>query len=164
MQKQVSKQSLAVLALSILLAISMALTATFAAFTAEKTATGTITFTASNVQITFSGWTGDALTLTNTDFEVVSAEAGTVKLNAAAIEKIEALQVAVSGAEAGFQIQVSADVTNCAAVTVTAATFTTAATIAAQDAFASVTANTITAAEAAGTFSITVTATLVTAA
>ena len=45
MQKQVSKQSLAVLALSILLAISMALTATFASFQATGKATGTIQFT-----------------------------------------------------------------------------------------------------------------------
>ena len=44
MQK-VSKQSLAMLALSILLAISIALTFTFAALSSTKTATGTITFT-----------------------------------------------------------------------------------------------------------------------
>ena len=44
MQK-VSKQSLAMLALSILLAISIALTFTFAALNSTKTATGTITFT-----------------------------------------------------------------------------------------------------------------------
>ena len=43
MQK-VSKQSLAMIALSILLAISIALTFTFAALSASKTATGTITF------------------------------------------------------------------------------------------------------------------------
>ncbi len=43
MQK-VSKQSLAMLALSILLAISIALTFTFAALQDSKTATGTITF------------------------------------------------------------------------------------------------------------------------
>ena len=43
MQK-VSKQSLAMLALSILLAISIALTFTFAGLTDQKTATGTITF------------------------------------------------------------------------------------------------------------------------
>ena len=44
MQK-VSKQSLAMIALSILLAISIALTVTFAAMQDSKTATGTITFT-----------------------------------------------------------------------------------------------------------------------
>ena len=44
MQK-VSKQSLAMLALSILLAISIALTFTFAALNSTKIATGTITFT-----------------------------------------------------------------------------------------------------------------------
>jgi len=46
MQK-VSKQSLAMLALSILLAISIALTFTFAALTNTKTAEGTITFSGS---------------------------------------------------------------------------------------------------------------------
>ena len=45
MQK-VSKQSLAMIALSILLAISIALTFTFAGLSATETATGTITFSA----------------------------------------------------------------------------------------------------------------------
>ena len=55
MQK-VSKQSLAMLALSILLAISIALTFTFAALAAqEKTATGTITFEG-GLSIAFSGF------------------------------------------------------------------------------------------------------------
>ncbi len=53
MQK-VSKQSLAMLALSILLAISIALTFTFAALTAQRTATGSITFSG-NVAITYDG-------------------------------------------------------------------------------------------------------------
>ena len=165
MQKQVSKQSLAVLALSILLAISMALTATFAAFTATKTATGTITFTPSNVQIVFSGWTGDALTLGNTDFEVVNAETNTIKLNAAAVAKIEALKVSVSGAEAGFELKVTATVGGSAtAVTVTAATFTNAASITDQAVFATVTANEIEASALNEQFTLTVDAELVTAA
>ena len=53
MQKQVSKQSLAVLALSILLAISMALTATFAAFSATGSAKGVITFDSVGVTLTY---------------------------------------------------------------------------------------------------------------
>ena len=53
MQK-VSKQSLAMIALSILLAISIALTFTFAALSASKTATGTITFSG-NVTVTYNG-------------------------------------------------------------------------------------------------------------
>ena len=65
MQK-VSKQSLAMIALSILLAISIALTFTFAALSDKKTATGTITFSggvgliydgvtdAANIDITIS--------------------------------------------------------------------------------------------------------------
>ena len=79
MQK-VSKQSLAMLALSILLAISIALTFTFAALTAQqKTATGTITFNGtlaitmsggaisadgSNYEITIEGVTTDATPIT----------------------------------------------------------------------------------------------------
>ena len=165
MQKQVSKQSLAVLALSILLAISMALTATFAGFTASESATGTITFTESNVQITFSGWEGGALTLGNTDFEVADATAGTVKLNADAIDKIEALKVSVSGAEAGFELQVTATMTATAdAVTIVVATFENAASITDQAVFATVTANPVAAASASGTFTVKVDATLVTAA
>ena len=53
MQK-VSKQSLAMIAHSILLAISIALTFTFAALTTKKTATGTITFTG-KYSITMTG-------------------------------------------------------------------------------------------------------------
>ncbi len=52
MQK-VSKQSLAMIALSILLAISIALTMTFAALSANRTATGSITFSG-NVSITYN--------------------------------------------------------------------------------------------------------------
>ena len=52
MQKQVSKQSLAMVALSILLAISIALTFTFAAFSTSKTVTSTVTFTAPSLSIT----------------------------------------------------------------------------------------------------------------
>ena len=55
MQK-VSKQSLAMLALSILLAISIALTLTFAALNTSKTATGTITFSG-EVGLIYSGLT-----------------------------------------------------------------------------------------------------------
>ena len=64
MQK-VSKQSLAMIALSILLAISIALTFTFAAAQSSKTATGTITFsgTAALVIGGFNG-TADAGTFT----------------------------------------------------------------------------------------------------
>ncbi len=53
MQK-VSKQSLAMIALSILLAISIALTFTFAALQDRKTATGTITFSG-DASVTWSG-------------------------------------------------------------------------------------------------------------
>ena len=44
MQKQVSKHRLSILALSILLVLSLALTATFAAFGANASATGTVSF------------------------------------------------------------------------------------------------------------------------
>ncbi len=55
MQK-VSKQSLAMIALSILLAISIALTFTFAALSATKTATGTITLSGTvSVEWSYTG-------------------------------------------------------------------------------------------------------------
>ncbi len=57
MQK-VSKQSLAMLALSILLAISIALTFTFAALSGSKKATGTITFSG-GFTITTTGFTNN---------------------------------------------------------------------------------------------------------
>ena len=57
MQK-VSKQSLAMLALSILLAISIALTFTFAALSGSKKATGTITFSG-GFSITTTGFTNN---------------------------------------------------------------------------------------------------------
>ena len=56
MQK-VSKQSLAMIALSILLAISIALTFTFALLTDSKTATGTIKFSGSG-SLSWSGFKG----------------------------------------------------------------------------------------------------------
>ena len=66
MQK-VSKQSLAMIALSILLAISIALTFTFAAAQDTKTATGTITFSGTGALLLdgFAG-TGEAGTFTIT--------------------------------------------------------------------------------------------------
>jgi len=76
MQK-VSKQSLAMLALSILLAISIALTFTFAALTDSKKATGTITFSGGG-SVTWEG-TGAAddgtysFTLTEADFTINAA-------------------------------------------------------------------------------------------
>ena len=65
MQK-VSKQSLAMLALSILLAISIALTLTFAALSDSKTATGTITFTG-NVALMMQNGGSDFSTGAGTD-------------------------------------------------------------------------------------------------
>ena len=79
MQK-VSKQSLAMLALSILLAISIALTFTFAA-AAPKTATGTITFSGD----TFIAWSGGTvndgnttITLQQSNFTLTQQSDGTV--------------------------------------------------------------------------------------
>ena len=67
MQK-VSKQSLAMLALSILLAISIALTFTFAAAQVSKTATGTITFSGEY----FIAWSGNASGDTNITIDTTS--------------------------------------------------------------------------------------------
>ena len=78
MQK-VSKQSLAMIALSILLAISIALTVTFAAMQDSKTATGTITFTGgasvawnlNDANTAYANVSGGNLTITldNDDFD-----------------------------------------------------------------------------------------------
>ena len=80
MQK-VSKQSLAMLALSILLAISIALTFTFAAVGTSKTATGTITF-GGDTFIAWSGGTVDdgntTITLTQDKFTLTQTDDGTV--------------------------------------------------------------------------------------
>ena len=90
MQK-VSKQSLAMLALSILLAISIALTFTFAALTDSRKATGTITFSSGGTV----AWTGNSqsdtievtasgndvvFTLTEADF-TISEDGKTATLN-----------------------------------------------------------------------------------
>ena len=71
MQK-VSKQSLAMLALSILLAISIALTFTFAGLSDSKAATGTITF---------SGNATIAWASTNTDTEKYAVSNGAITIN-----------------------------------------------------------------------------------
>jgi hypothetical protein len=74
MQKQVSKQSLAIIALSILLAISMALTATFAGFSDTKQISGSISFTGnviSKIDTTdLAGYEG--VTVTNADTDSIS--------------------------------------------------------------------------------------------
>ena len=76
MQK-VSKQSLAMLALSILLAISIALTFTFAALNSTKTATGTITFSG-NVSVSYT-----AAGTESTDGSVSTITLGEITYNGA---------------------------------------------------------------------------------
>ena len=66
MQK-VSKQSLAMIALSILLAISIALTFTFAALSDSRTASGTITFSG-NVTVEYNGETADGKIVFTTNY------------------------------------------------------------------------------------------------
>ena len=75
MQK-VSKQSLAMIALSILLAISIALTFTFAALADKKTATGEITFIG-NVALEFTGTAieeSGKITISNVDSDASSIQ------------------------------------------------------------------------------------------
>ncbi len=95
MQK-VSKQSLAMIALSILLAISIALTFTFAGLTASKTATGTITFSG-EATVAWSGGTvndgNTTFTLVNADFNVTSAGA---TLNDTGKTKLEDISVTIT--------------------------------------------------------------------
>jgi len=117
MQKQVSKQSLAVLALSILLAISMALTATFASFTANKSAKATITFNAGNIAVTLSGgeWADDEgimkITLDNAHFDI---DGEYVVLNDAGVNAIKALKVTVTGVPTGFKVNLDVAITDTA--------------------------------------------------
>ena len=90
MQK-VSKQSLAMIALSILLAISIALTFTFAALQDSKTAKGTITFSG-NATVTLAGGTvsGNEMTfnLSNDDFDFAeSAGKTTATVKSVSLDK-----------------------------------------------------------------------------
>ena len=113
MQK-VSKQSLAMIALSILLAISIALTFTFAGLSANKTAKGTITFSG-NLAITMGA---DFVKNSETDtYEFTLAESnGTVTLG-------NDLTIGVSGVNAYVKIVVGAPTgTNASAVTIGKAT------------------------------------------
>ena len=99
MQK-VSKQSLAMLALSILLAISIALTFTFAALNASKTATGTITFSGdasvawTGSGLEFAGTDNVTFKLNNTHFDfTTSAGKVSAQLNEAAKTAMESIKV-----------------------------------------------------------------------
>ena len=119
MQKQVSKQSLAVLALSILLAISMALTATFAAFKSTGSATGTITFTESGITLTMAVGednsvatiSGNAVTVTLDASDFVVTADGKMYLTATAIADLAKITYAVDYTEgsnvAGYKITVT---------------------------------------------------------
>ena len=110
MQK-VSKQSLAMIALSILLAISIALTFTFAAAQASKTATGTITFSG-NVAITM----GDGFTKNTETYEFTLNEVDN------AVNLDDNLTIGVSGTDAYVKIVVGAPTgSNLNAVTIAAA-------------------------------------------
>ena len=99
MQK-VSKQSLAMLALSILLAISIALTFTFAAASASKTATGTIKFTG-DIALEFSAATD------NFAFNINVASTGVATTAAD-----EMIKVASTSAPAYVTVQLSIEGNN----------------------------------------------------
>jgi len=105
MQKQVSKQSLAVLALSILLAISMALTATFAAFSATKSATGTISFTSAGYTIEMTGVENPEATDEWT-FKGKLAADGTITLDTAATVTFTNV---VTGVAMHYSVTISTD-------------------------------------------------------
>ena len=107
MQK-VSKQSLAMIALSILLAISIALTFTFALANNVKTATGTITFSGDKyVSLTSTGSDavigseGNAtITFAQNDFTLTQQSDGTVKAESkqSALDKIAQVKINFSNA------------------------------------------------------------------
>ena len=121
MQK-VSKQSLAMIALSILLAISIALTFTFAALTASKTATGTITFQG-EASVTWTGGTADTeagsvkFTLTNKDFDVTSTGA---TLNATGKAVLAGIKVTITNS-ATTQLNYSITMPTVSGATITSA-------------------------------------------
>lgn len=73
MQKQVSKKSLAIVALSILLAVCMALTATYAALYDDADVNGSITFNDSVVLTFGAGVTSNAFSKSNVDFNASGA-------------------------------------------------------------------------------------------
>ena len=104
MQK-VSKQSLAMLALSILLAISIALTFTFAVLQDEKTATGTITFSG-EASVAWTGGTADTeegsikFSLTNADFTFSVEEGQTVATLTNAATSFEDISVTFTNTSA----------------------------------------------------------------
>ena len=101
MQKT-SKQGLTILALSILLAISFALTITFASFRVTESANGTVTFTgdvsvawtdnASGLNFIGTGTAGCEFTLNETHFQY-DAEMTTATLNESARKALEKIKV-----------------------------------------------------------------------
>ena len=139
MQK-VSKQSLAMLALSILLAISIALTFTFAGLTNSKTAQGTITFDG-NVAIVLGGTfaPGDVkdykLTLAVSDNGEIDLSGATIGLAAdstAAYVKVTVAALTGDNATSGAVVM-EADLTADGWTTLTGTTFTSEAKLSAGD-------------------------------
>ena len=107
MQK-VSKQSLAMLALSILLAISIALTFTFAAASASKTATGEITFTGT-AALVINGFDGTADAGT---FTVNIAGDGTVSyVGDEGVDALEEMSFGLTNTSAPAYVKVLLEVT-----------------------------------------------------
>ena len=102
MQK-VSKQSLAMIALSILLAISIALTFTFAALSDSKKATGTITFSGNatvtwattNANTTKYAVSGGEITITLSEADFTFEADGSAKITAAALAEFEKVTVTI---------------------------------------------------------------------
>ena len=142
MQK-VSKQSLAMLALSILLAISIALTFTFAALSDSKTAQGTITFDG-NVAIELGGTfvEGDSfdyeLTLAvnqNGEIDLSGATIGLGDNSTAAYVKVTVAALTGANADSGAVVM-DADLTASGWKVLSGTTFTSEAKLSAGNSIA----------------------------
>ena len=108
MQK-VSKQSLAMLALSILLAISIALTFTFAGLSDKKTATGTISFQG-NVALIVDSTTNIADSVSNNNYTIVcTSVTDTDTLNAALATASFKLAANSQAAYLGVQVVITSE-------------------------------------------------------
>ena len=130
MQK-VSKQSLAMIALSILLAISIALTFTFAALSATRTATGNITLSGDATvkweqrgnELTKYNVSDDSITINLTEADFVFNADGSASLNGTAKGEFANVTVTIKNtAASNLNYKISTTSTD-AKMTVTSTTF-----------------------------------------
>ncbi len=139
MQK-VSKQSLAMIALSILLAISIALTFTFAVAQSTKTAKGTITFSGT-AALTLTGFGAQSAGNDGT-FSISVTSAGATVTGAEGVNALSGMKFALAGNSAPAYVKVVLSVEGANVDTKTGKAV--AATLKQGDNFGEVTTNSIT--------------------